>query len=303
MKNFTKENWFKFGISVILLFTFLGLYLFIHQKYFSNLSISQINTISQTENNDINIKQENDSLPPASLSSPYSPTVVPEKKLSIPTPEQVIPKDPKTETIKQHRVKLLTALRAEPFFNQNTTYQAPRDECTTEASSSNNSDTSKWNLAPSSGIDIGIDNEMADIHAYDKKGGHTGLIPKVPGYDFDFPEENALGVQFMKFGSHSYLSINENIDGKIKIVGKKYGTAIFEIRGDGNTCGIVEITIPVTPYSVGTLPITSKGDIGPFSYDIDGDGKQDFILSLLHPLLPEKQIQLDAVIADMKAVP
>ena len=144
---------------------------------------------------------------------------------------------------------------------------------------------------------------MADIHAYDKKGGHTGLIPKVPGYNFDFQEESALGVQFMKFGSHSYLSIHENIDGKIKIVGKKYGTAIFEIRGDGNACGIVEIQIPVTPYSVGTLPITMQGDIGPFSYDIDGDDKQDFILSLLYPLLLEKQIQLGAVIADMKTVP
>lgn len=117
----------------------------------------------------------------------------------------------------------------------------------------------------------------------------------------NFQKKEQGGVGFSSFGSSEILSIHENIDGKIKIVGIAYGWATFEIRGNGNSCGIVEIGIPVTPYSIATLPITKEGDIGPFSYDIDGNGKQDFVLSLKHPLLPEKKIQINAVIQDIKS--
>ena len=244
-----------------------------------------------------NYYQENNSNPTTSASSLPLPSNESLKKTDV--SQQVTPKDSQEIEAKQQVEKLLTSLRAEPFFDQSKTYLAPSDECNPEVSPSKNNDVSRLTFASSPGIFIGIDNEGADIHGYDNQGGHTGL-KKIQGSDFIFQEESAQGLQFIKFGSHSYLSVHETIDAKVKLIGKKYGTALFEIRGDGNACGIVEIEIPITPHSIGILPITLQGDIGPFSYDIDGDDRQDFILSLLHPLLPEKQAQLDAVIADMK---
>lgn len=204
------------------------------------------------------------------------------------------------------REKLLSVLRKEPFFDNNTNYEDPRDKCVSGISASNSNDVSKKNMDLSQAIYVSVEDEKtAEIHAYDKNGGHTGLVPIIPLSSDSiegngFAEERAKGVRFDSYGVKSYLSIRENIDGKIEIIGKKYSIAQFQINGEGNSCGIVDISFPVTPYSVATLPMTAQGDLGPISYDIDGDGKQDFELSLLHPLLPEKEQQLYAVIQDMQ---
>src|SRR3990167_5636094 len=88
--------------------------------------------------------------------------------------------------------------------------------------------------------------------------------------------------------------------GKIEIIGKSYGGVELEINGEGNSCSIAVAEIPTTPYSIGTLPMTESGDLGPIAYDVDGDGVQDFSFSLLHPPLPQKFKQLIAVIEDMR---
>ncbi len=43
--------------------------------------------------------------------------------------------------------------------------------------------------------------------------------------------------------------------------------------------------------------MTEDGDLGPISLDIDGDGREDIIISLVYPLLPSKQLELDKVMA------
>ena len=201
---------------------------------------------------------------------------------------------------KYNREKLLSALRSKPFFDEKETYPDPPIKC--ESGISAIKTETKNDLDLSQAIYISVDGGNADIHAYDSYGRHTGYTPVIPWLGGPSVDENIVGVDFNSYSKKQTLSIRENLNGRIEIIGKEYGLAKFEVSGEGNSCNIVYIDIPVTPYSVATLPMTKEGDIGPFSYDIDGDGMQDFTLSLLHPLLPQKLLQVYDVINDMVKV-
>lgn len=210
------------------------------------------------------------------------------------------------------REKLLVALRTPPYFDESTSYKpvSSREKCDDGFSSKSNTSPA-GSLHPFPGIYVGAgavmvgekNEDIIEIHAYDKMGNHTGPLPIIPwaGSVFGAPrEERAQGITQTNLGSIGYgLVVHENMDARIEVVGKKFTLANFRITGNGNDCTIAEMLIPITPYSVTTLPMTVAGDLGPLSYDIDGDGKKDFELSLLHPLLPQKQAELDAVITDM----
>jgi hypothetical protein len=145
--------------------------------------------------------------------------------------------------------------------------------------------------------------ELVAIHGYDKEGWHTGPMPQIKGLGFRSPvEEWARGIDSVNLGSAGDgLSIRENINGKIVIEGKKYGLGDLQLSGDGNSCTLAELLIPITPFSVATIPMTSAGDLGPISYDIDGDEVEDFKISLIHPMLPRKIEELNALLTDMQS--
>jgi len=204
-----------------------------------------------------------------------------------------------------HREELLTALRKEPFNDEKAVYQIPdnsKKRCSSKTTENADKSINKKELRPSSGIYFGVDEEAATIHAYDERGGHTGPIPTLNEVNSDgMIEERAFGFGSIRLGGSNYgIYVEENIFGRIEIVGKDFAFAEFRITGDGNSCLINQIYLPVTPYSVYTLYMNESGDMGPLSCDIDGDGKEDFKLSLVHPLLASKLEELNAVIEDMK---
>ena len=271
----------------------------------SENTLLQENEIPKKVENDTTPKKKDPINSPSIVPNPVTKNIPPATIKPITTVEKTLLSELSGEAL-MRREKLLTALRTGPFFDESKSYpeiSSADDRCVDGLSSLEENEVSAQSLSLSQGIYISADGE-ADLHAYDGKGGHTGLMPKNPEYDFSFPEENAQGIDWINLGSAGYgLAIHENINGRIELVGKNYGVVRFEIRGNGNACEIAEFYVPVTPFSTATLPMTVAGDFGPFSYDIDGDRKQDFLFSLKYPLFPEKQKQLDAIIADMKTVP
>jgi|GEM_PF-4049468 len=209
------------------------------------------------------------------------------------------PPPPLTDGEKRHRDALLTELRKLPYFDESVLYDSPSNPCQT-GTLSESTDNMANTLTLSPGIFFVGDEEYVDLHGYDEEGRHTGAMPILPGYPRPIIESRARGIDSVDlFSKGNGLILSENIDGRIELVGKKYGFTGLRLSGDGNSCDIAYISVPTTPYSVATISLTSAGGIGPISYDIDGDGIKDFEISLLHPLLQEKNKQIQAVIADM----
>jgi hypothetical protein len=207
---------------------------------------------------------------------------------------------------KERREGLLAALRQGPYFDEQKGYEEIKtggERCDEYGQLIKGSSR---DLTPSPGVFYSVndivsgENEVVEIHGYDDQGGHTGPIP-MPGFGGgSFPEESARGIESLnRYGGSQMLAVSEPMNGHIEIRGKKFSLAEFRISGEGNSCSMADLIVPTTPYSIATVPITERGDIGPISYDIDGDGVEDLKISLIHPLLPEKEEQLSAVYADM----
>lgn len=229
------------------------------------------------------------------------------EKTNIIVPKQSLPS--LTGEAKERHEKMLASLRIGPFFDEKAMYPrySSREKCTSSLASQKRSSGVLRSLRPSPGIYVSAsdgvvdEKEVVELHAYDENGGHTGPLPIPPGLGGASVEERAKNINWINLGSLGYgLSIHENINGRIEILGKKFSFAQLAMSGDGNSCEITSMFIPVTPYSIATLPMTQNGDFGPISYDIDGDGVEDFKWSLVHPLLPQKEKELRAVISDMQ---
>lgn len=127
-----------------------------------------------------------------------------------------------------------------------------------------------------------------DLHVYDEKGNHTGLISVPPELaDNDFItgayEKKIQGSSFEVSGdgidSDTYIQI-PFIQGKkykIEIDGKDFGTFTFRIekfRGRKSLSKEDYSLLPVTPLMVAS---TTVGDVQaqPLQIDFDGDGSSD----------------------------
>lgn len=194
------------------------------------------------------------------------------------------------------REKLLADLRARPYYDMNTWYPKPSDSCeeATPTDNATRNSISKHNMY------VSADDSISDLHVYDANGNHAGPMPLVPGFPSSQIEERVSGVSSFDSGSSGNGFVFENLmDGWIELVGKENGSVNLSFRGDGNACSIDEVSLLVTKYSVAKILMTNAGGLGPISYDIDGDGVQDIEISLIHPLFPEKQRQLEAVFTDI----
>ncbi len=198
---------------------------------------------------------------------------------------------------KTRRAALLSALRVAPFYDTYNPYSLSSDACKDGEAE----DVSAGRLAPSPGVYIAANKEHVELHAYDVRGNHTGWIPPIPSLEqWLLPEENIAAVSTMAYADTHVLVITEYVDAKIEVLGKIYGGTELTVRGDGNGCDMASIWLPLTPHSIATIPVTAAGDIGPISYDIDGDKVRDFEFSLLYHPLPQKLEQLSAVMEDMR---
>ncbi|MFA6183548.1 MAG: hypothetical protein WC682_00420 [Parcubacteria group bacterium] len=215
----------------------------------------------------------------------------------------VLPKNKfnSTDGKKEEFDNALNSLKQEPFFDTTKKYPeiSNKEKCELKDDGlQNDKHKGEGNLQSSPGVYFSIDDQSAEIHAYDEKNNHTG---QMPGFEESgFIEERAEGFNSINLGSRGYgISLQENLNGRIEIIGKAFGYTSFGISGDGNRCTVLDIFIPVTPYSICKLPITVSGDFGPFSCDIDGDGSEDYIYSLIYPPLEQKKKEIENVMSIM----
>lgn len=215
--------------------------------------------------------------------------------ITVPPP----PTEILTGVAKIQREELLATLRKGPYWDEQATYPELYDPCVS-GTSANQGETNSA-LHSASGIYIAGDELYADVHAYDTEGRHTGPMPMIPGFGYRAPmEEQVRSVDSINLGSAGYgLSVDDLFDGKIQLVGKQLGWIELRLSGDGNRCSIASIPLTITPRTIVTIPVTKSGDIGPISYDADGDQVEDLKISLLHPLTEQKTSELGFVIGDM----
>ena len=93
------------------------------------------------------------------------------------------------------------------------------------------------------------------------------------------------------------FSLDKLLDGKLVVKGKGYGIIYLEIRGEGNKCAVTgPISIPFTTDTVITLPIKKTTEVGPISYDLDGNGVSDLNISLKYQLSVEQEGLLSQIL-------
>ena len=127
-----------------------------------------------------------------------------------------------------------------------------------------------------------------ELHVYDTKGNHTGIIPKPSALaDNDFVtgmyEEKVEGSDFESSGSDgdrdTYINIPFKATEKYDVVikGTDFGLFTFQVEAfrAGVSTGKIEYnSIPVTPFMVATTTVADISPI-PLNVDFDGDGSAD----------------------------
>lgn len=136
-----------------------------------------------------------------------------------------------------------------------------------------------------------------DLHIYDSKGNHAGIIPVPPELDIEdglitFVDNNIRGVRLDPGqGYTTRVVMDDDVDEKYDIVikGNNFGTFSYQVervRGDNILENIQYRDIPVTPFSVATTSITTRATdnknnpkftnmLPPLLVDVDGDGSRD----------------------------
>lgn len=120
-----------------------------------------------------------------------------------------------------------------------------------------------------------------DIHAYDSKGGHTGIVPHPdPRSDIRIIEENIPNSSYEEIGEGKYIHLQESGNTAVKLQGTGIGT--FDLRIEETKEGVsskVEFTdIPLTDATKADLVVLSSLASSTLALDIDGDSKIDFVI-------------------------
>lgn len=140
-------------------------------------------------------------------------------------------------------------------------------------------------IIPQGYIHIKTTTEMGNLHAYDKRGGHVGIVKSIIKGMPGLPEEGIANGSYMDFGSMHYIGLPVG-DSEyewddyylIEFEGKAYGFTELIISDASNTNDISTIFLKVTPLSRGTMTIKEIDGvvhINKLRYDIDGDGITD----------------------------
>jgi len=120
-----------------------------------------------------------------------------------------------------------------------------------------------------------------DIHAYDKNGRHTGIVPRLDaGSDLTYFEERIPNSSYREVGEGKYINIQNPKNETIKLQGNGIGTFTLRINEtkDENQSSMEFADIPVTEMTKAELVVSSGFASTTLSLDVDGDNKIDFIV-------------------------
>ena len=120
-------------------------------------------------------------------------------------------------------------------------------------------------------LHIGVHSPVS-IDAYDRAGNHTGLVPNPdPNSDLQLVEENIPNSYYLNFGEGKYIGIPTEAGVALQLQGTGYGTFTLDVGATTFT------DIPVTPMTVAHIN-NSASTTPQLSLDVEGDGKDDYIL-------------------------
>lgn len=144
------------------------------------------------------------------------------------------------------------------------------------------------NVVPFKNIEIGM-HSPADIHIYDLKGNHTGLVKNQANSDLVIFEENVPNSSYEEWGEGKYITVQNSSDIKIKINGTDLGTFTLDIKDpDTNQLLVGFADIPVTELTKAEIALSSNVASTTLLLDYNGDNKIDFVIkpsSDLEPIL------------------
>jgi hypothetical protein len=144
----------------------------------------------------------------------------------------------------------------------------------------------------SSGVIEGVSNEKPEsvpfvnleisvhspvnIHAYDAKGNHTGIVSS-QGSDLIFVEEEIPNSSYAEVGEGKYINVQDSKPVTLKLEGSAVGSFTLDIerKEDGYSPGVIQfVDIPVTDVTRGKINITSLASTT-LSLDTNGDNVID----------------------------
>ena len=135
------------------------------------------------------------------------------------------------------------------------------------------------NVVPFKNIEIGM-HSPADIHIYDQKGNHTGLVKNQVNSDLAIFEENVPNSSYEEWGEGKYITVQNSSGIKIKIQGTAVGTFTLDIKEPDTNKLLVEFAdIPVTELTKAEIVPSSNIASTTLLLDSNGDNKIDFIVN------------------------
>ena len=121
------------------------------------------------------------------------------------------------------------------------------------------------------------------INVYDNEGNHTGLVDNPnPNSDFQIVEENIPGSRYDDFGEGKYVLLDGDTQYSVKLQGLDFGTFTLETekrQGGVEIATSSFIDILTSPTMTGEVVVNSSTANPIINIDVDGDGKNDFIIS------------------------
>ena len=148
----------------------------------------------------------------------------------------------------------------------------------------------KPDIIPFKNIEISI-HSPADIHVYDQKGNHTGIVINPdPNSDLAMFEETIPNSSYQEIGEGKYIAVQNSDKLITKVQGYAVGTFTLNIKETKNGIqnSIEFVDIPVTDVTKAEVRVSSDFSSTTLALDYNGDNKVDFVIkpnSELDPIL------------------